>query len=155
MACRPYLGICFIGTWLTDPLNHYFGRRGTLFFCGIFSTLTVIGQAVSQTWPQLFVSPFHSFKTEHVLISPAGLPSTSWSRYGSQSFHHTRLCCRKCACKHPGWPSHVLATLGKIPPMHFLREHLLTHCPLDCLRYLSRNLCQFSSARSWYNCMAS
>ncbi|KAH9475509.1 Arabinose-proton symporter [Psilocybe cubensis] len=51
----PYIGSSLIGCWLTDPLNHYFGRRGTLFWCGLFCTLTVIGQAVSQTWPQLLV----------------------------------------------------------------------------------------------------
>lgn len=51
----PYLGSAFLGCWLTDPLNHYLGRRGTLFFCGIFCTLSVIGSAVCQTWPQLLV----------------------------------------------------------------------------------------------------
>lgn len=33
-----------------------FGRRGTIFICGIFCTLTVIGSACSQTWEQLLVS---------------------------------------------------------------------------------------------------
>lgn len=51
----PYIAACLIGCWLTDPLNHIFGRRGTLFFCGIFCTLSVIGQGVAQTWPQLLV----------------------------------------------------------------------------------------------------
>ncbi|KAG5642035.1 hypothetical protein DXG03_003761 [Asterophora parasitica] len=51
----PYLASCLLGCWLTDPLNHYLGRRGTLFFCGIFCMFSVIGQGLSQTWPQLFV----------------------------------------------------------------------------------------------------
>ncbi|KAF8193766.1 hypothetical protein BJ912DRAFT_1031101 [Pholiota molesta] len=51
----PYIGSCLLGCWLTDPLNYYFGRRGTLFICGIFCTFSVLGAAVSQTWPQLFV----------------------------------------------------------------------------------------------------
>ncbi|KAF9458096.1 hypothetical protein BDZ94DRAFT_150646 [Collybia nuda] len=51
----PYLASCFLGCWLTDPLNYLFGRRGTLFFCGIFCTFSVIGQGLAQTWPQLFV----------------------------------------------------------------------------------------------------
>ncbi|RDB22336.1 putative polyol transporter 6 [Hypsizygus marmoreus] len=51
----PYIASCLLGCWLTDPLNYFLGRRGTLFFCGIFCTLTVIGQGLSQTWPQLFV----------------------------------------------------------------------------------------------------
>ncbi|KAF9266880.1 hypothetical protein L218DRAFT_955981 [Marasmius fiardii PR-910] len=52
----PYIASAFIGCWLTDPLNNLFGRRGTIFICGIFCTLSVIGSAVSQTWPQLFVT---------------------------------------------------------------------------------------------------
>ncbi|KAL0568184.1 hypothetical protein V5O48_013806 [Marasmius crinis-equi] len=52
----PYIASAFIGCWLTDPLNNLLGRRGTIFFCGIFCTLSVIGSAVSQTWPQLFVT---------------------------------------------------------------------------------------------------
>ncbi|KAF9476306.1 hypothetical protein BDN70DRAFT_952114 [Pholiota conissans] len=51
----PYIGSCLLGCWLGDPLNYYLGRRGTLFFCGIFCTFSVIGAALSQTWPQLFV----------------------------------------------------------------------------------------------------
>ncbi|KDR71828.1 hypothetical protein GALMADRAFT_253598 [Galerina marginata CBS 339.88] len=51
----PYIATCLIGAWLTDPLNYYLGRRGTLFWCGIFCTLSVIGQGFSQTWPQLLV----------------------------------------------------------------------------------------------------
>ncbi|KAF8636121.1 hypothetical protein AX17_003776 [Amanita inopinata Kibby_2008] len=51
----PYIASCLMGCWLTDPLNHFFGRRGTLFWCGIFCIFSVIGQAVSQTWPQLLV----------------------------------------------------------------------------------------------------
>ncbi|KAL0581833.1 hypothetical protein V5O48_000201 [Marasmius crinis-equi] len=52
----PYISASIIGCWLTDPLNNYLGRRGTICFCGIFCTLSVIGSAVSQTWPQLFVT---------------------------------------------------------------------------------------------------
>ena len=51
----PFLCASLIGCWITDPLNHYFGRRGTLFWCGIFCTFSVIGQGLAQTWPQLFV----------------------------------------------------------------------------------------------------
>ncbi|TFK17255.1 sugar transporter [Coprinopsis marcescibilis] len=51
----PYIATALLGCWITDPLNHYFGRRGTLFWCGIFCTVSVIGQGLAQTWPQLFV----------------------------------------------------------------------------------------------------
>jgi sugar porter (SP) family MFS transporter len=51
----PYIGASLIGCWLTDPLNYFIGRRGTLFWCGIFCTLSVIGEGFVQTWPQLLV----------------------------------------------------------------------------------------------------
>jgi MFS family permease len=44
------------GCWLSDPLNHYLGRRGTIFFSAIFCFFPVIGSAVSQSWEQLFVT---------------------------------------------------------------------------------------------------
>lgn len=46
----------YSGCWMSDPLNNYFGRRGTIFVSAVFCLLSVIGSAVSQTWPQLFVT---------------------------------------------------------------------------------------------------
>ncbi|KAJ6603120.1 hypothetical protein B0H10DRAFT_2167249 [Mycena sp. CBHHK59/15] len=51
----PYISSALIGCWLTDPLNNYLGRRGAIFFCAIFCTVSVIGSGLAQTWPQLFV----------------------------------------------------------------------------------------------------
>ncbi|KAF8160959.1 hypothetical protein B0H34DRAFT_781615 [Crassisporium funariophilum] len=51
----PYISSCLLGCWLTDPLNNFFGRRGTIFITGIFCTLSVIGSGLAQTWPQLFI----------------------------------------------------------------------------------------------------
>ncbi|KAI6898421.1 MFS transporter [Hortaea werneckii] len=52
----PYIGSAFLGCWLSDPCNFYFGRRGTIFISAIFCLLTPIGGAVSQTWEQLFIT---------------------------------------------------------------------------------------------------
>ncbi|KAF5858509.1 hypothetical protein ETB97_004305 [Aspergillus alliaceus] len=52
----PYLATAFLGCWLSDPLNKYWGRRGVIFISAIFCLLTPIGSAVSQTWPQLFIT---------------------------------------------------------------------------------------------------
>jgi MFS family permease len=41
--------------WLSDPVNDLIGRRGTIFVGAIFSLLGPIGQALSQTWPQILV----------------------------------------------------------------------------------------------------
>ncbi|KAG6850372.1 hypothetical protein H0H93_014326 [Arthromyces matolae] len=54
-SIRPYIAACLLGCWLTDPLNHYLGRRGTLFFCGVFCIFAVLGQGFCQTWPQLLI----------------------------------------------------------------------------------------------------
>ena len=51
----PYIGSAFIGCWLSDPLNFYLGRRGTIFIAAIFCFFPVIGSAFTQTWVQLFI----------------------------------------------------------------------------------------------------
>ncbi|CRG90981.1 Low-affinity glucose transporter [Talaromyces islandicus] len=50
----PYIGTAFIGCWVSDPLNNYLGRRGTIFISAIFCLLPVIGSAFTQSWGQLF-----------------------------------------------------------------------------------------------------
>ena len=42
--------------WFSDPLNHWFGRRKVIFGAAIFSVLSPIGSAVTQTWQQLLVT---------------------------------------------------------------------------------------------------
>lgn len=49
-----YIGASLIGCWISDPLNFYFGRRGTIFFSAVFCFLPVIGSAFTQTWGELF-----------------------------------------------------------------------------------------------------
>ncbi|KAL2050299.1 hypothetical protein ABVK25_009407 [Lepraria finkii] len=50
----PYFASAFVGCWLSHPLNHRIGRRGTIFFSAIFCLLSVIGSGFTQSWPQLF-----------------------------------------------------------------------------------------------------
>ena len=45
----PYIGSAFLGCWLSDPLNNFLGRRGTIFFSAIFCLLSVIGSGFTQT----------------------------------------------------------------------------------------------------------
>jgi MFS family permease len=47
------LQIAFFAGWISDPVNNYLGRRGTIFVAAIFSLLAPIGSAVTQTWGQL------------------------------------------------------------------------------------------------------
>lgn len=51
----PYIGSAFIGCWFSDPINHYFGRRGTIFVSANFCLLSVLGTAFTQTWVQCFI----------------------------------------------------------------------------------------------------
>ena len=41
---------------MSDPLNNYLGRRGTIFISAMFCCLSVIGSACTQNWQQLFVT---------------------------------------------------------------------------------------------------
>ncbi|KAF2475015.1 MFS transporter [Lindgomyces ingoldianus] len=52
----PYIASAFLGCWMSDPLNNFFGRRGCIFVSAIFCALSPIGSAVAQTWEQLFVT---------------------------------------------------------------------------------------------------
>ncbi|KAJ7928599.1 hypothetical protein B0H13DRAFT_1968080 [Mycena leptocephala] len=56
----PYISSASLGEcWLTDPLNNYFGRRGSgkmsLILKQFYLLNIVIGSGCAQTWPQLFV----------------------------------------------------------------------------------------------------
>jgi MFS family permease len=46
-------GIHSSAGWLSDPLNHKIGRRGTIFVAAIFSVLAPIGSAFTRHWGQL------------------------------------------------------------------------------------------------------
>lgn len=52
----PYIASAVLGCWLSDPVNRFLGRRGTILIAAIFCTLSPIGSAGSQTWPQLFIT---------------------------------------------------------------------------------------------------
>lgn len=52
----PYIGSAFLGCWLSDPINYYIGRRGTIFVSAVFLIITPIGGALSQTWEQLLIT---------------------------------------------------------------------------------------------------
>ncbi|KAI5458647.1 hypothetical protein BGZ63DRAFT_432100 [Mariannaea sp. PMI_226] len=48
----PYIGSAFLGCWLSDPINNYFGRRGVIFISAHFCIWPVIGSAFCHTWEQ-------------------------------------------------------------------------------------------------------
>lgn len=54
----PYLCCAVLGCWLTDPLNHFFGRRGTIMITCFVSFATCIWSACTNTWWHLFIARF-------------------------------------------------------------------------------------------------
>jgi len=50
----PYL-CCVISCWFTPLLNAWFGRRGTILLCALFSIFFPFAQAFAQSWEQLLV----------------------------------------------------------------------------------------------------
>ncbi|KAL4919186.1 hypothetical protein BDW62DRAFT_46349 [Aspergillus aurantiobrunneus] len=53
-----FLTAGLIGAFLTDPLNHYFGRRGEIFITSLCLTATPIGSAFARSWQGLFAARF-------------------------------------------------------------------------------------------------
>jgi sugar porter (SP) family MFS transporter len=49
----PYIAIAFFAGWISDPVNNWLGRRGTIFVGAIFSLISPIGSATTQHWGQL------------------------------------------------------------------------------------------------------
>lgn len=54
----PYICCCVLGCWLTDPLNKWLGRRGTIFIAALISFLACIWQGVTNSWPHLWAARF-------------------------------------------------------------------------------------------------
>lgn len=50
---------CFtLGCWLTHPLNKWFGRRNTIFFTCLVSSLTCLWQGFTNSWYHLLIARF-------------------------------------------------------------------------------------------------
>lgn len=54
----PYIGTSLLGCWLSDPINDYVGRRGTIFFAANFCLWPVLASAFCNTWKQLLICRF-------------------------------------------------------------------------------------------------
>lgn len=51
----PYIGTALFGCWLSDPLNSWLGRRGTIFFSANFCLWPVLGSAFARSWMELLI----------------------------------------------------------------------------------------------------
>ena len=46
----PYIAIALFVAWISDPMNNWLGRRGTIFIAAIFSLIAPIGSGLTQNW---------------------------------------------------------------------------------------------------------
>jgi len=51
----PYIGTALFGCWLSDPINNWVGRRGTIFFSANFCLWPVLGSAFARDWMELLI----------------------------------------------------------------------------------------------------
>ncbi|KAL4738772.1 general substrate transporter [Aspergillus similis] len=54
----PYLACAIIGCWLTEPMNRYFARRGTIFISCAIAAVASIWEGVANSWVNLFLARF-------------------------------------------------------------------------------------------------
>ncbi|KAH7275685.1 hypothetical protein MRS44_006120 [Fusarium solani] len=54
----PYLCCAIIGCWLTEPLNRYLGRRGTIFISCLIAAIASVWEGVANSWVNLFIARF-------------------------------------------------------------------------------------------------
>ena len=52
----PYIFSALIGCVIAEPINVHFGRRGTIFFAGLWCFASVIGSAFTYSWGTLFAT---------------------------------------------------------------------------------------------------
>lgn len=51
----PSITVGAVSAMLTDPINYYIGRRGTIFVTGLFCVFPVLCQAFTRNWWELFI----------------------------------------------------------------------------------------------------
>ena len=54
----PYLACAVLGSWLTEPLNAIFARRGTIFISCMIAAIASIWEGVANSWVNLFIARF-------------------------------------------------------------------------------------------------
>jgi sugar porter (SP) family MFS transporter len=54
----PYLACAVLGSWLTEPLNKYLARRGTIFVSCLIAAVASIWEGLANSWVNLFLARF-------------------------------------------------------------------------------------------------
>ena len=58
VVSAPYLACAILGCWLNEPLNRFFGRRGTIFISCFIAAAASIWEAFVNSWGNLFAARF-------------------------------------------------------------------------------------------------
>jgi hypothetical protein len=74
---------------LCDPVNHYLGRRGTIFFTGLFCVFP--GQSLFTYHTNADGSPRSSIHSK--LVGIVYLPMFTWFRYGNEDYYYPYYDC--------------------------------------------------------------
>lgn len=107
----PYASAAIVGVWLSDPLNHYLGRRGEICLTSVILAVTPIASGFTHSWQALFAVR---------LVMGIGLGAKAavsnihrlycWSPIADQS-DCPSLRCRDESHSHPRCLDHGLAAL--------------------------------------------
>ncbi|KMU88114.1 hypothetical protein CIHG_05882 [Coccidioides immitis H538.4] len=54
----PYLACAILGCWLTEPMNRYTARRGTIFITCMIAALASVWEGLANSWVNLFLARF-------------------------------------------------------------------------------------------------
>lgn len=54
----PYLACALLGCWLTEPMNRYLARRGTIFLSCLIAAVASIWEGLANSWVNLFIARF-------------------------------------------------------------------------------------------------
>ncbi|KAI9373475.1 hypothetical protein BJX61DRAFT_533140 [Aspergillus egyptiacus] len=54
----PYLACAVVGCWLTEPMNRFFARRGTIFISCLIAAVASVWEGVANSWVNLFLARF-------------------------------------------------------------------------------------------------
>ena len=57
-VAAPYIACALIGCWLNEPLNRFFGRRGTIFISCFIAAVASIWEGLVNSWGNLFAARF-------------------------------------------------------------------------------------------------
>lgn len=52
----PYMSASLVGCWMSDPLNNWLGRRGTIFLTALCLVATPIASGFAKSWEALFAA---------------------------------------------------------------------------------------------------